>query len=85
MTDNITQITKPAPVDAEMIEMLEEMVIEAKEGKLLSVAGVILDASGDNVNFTSVEPTDELKMLGALNILLDSYKLEHLTEYDIED
>ena len=83
--DNITPLHKPAPIDVEMVAMLEQMVIEAKEGSLLSIVGVILDADGNNINFTSVEPTDELKMLGALEILRDEYKLEHLTEYEFDE
>lgn len=85
MTDNIKPIRKEIPVDETLVKMLEEMVEEAKNGDLLSIAGVILDGKGNNINFTSVEITDELKMLGALSILVDTYKLEHLTEWEYDD
>jgi hypothetical protein len=62
--------------------MLSEMLEEAKSGKLLSIAGCMFDAGGDNINFTSVEPEDELKMLGGLMILVDDYKFNHLELID---
>lgn len=81
---SIVEITAKPPIDESLIEMLEAMLKDAKEGNLVSLVGAYLDGSGENYNFTSVEPTDELKMLGAIDILKDAYKLEHLTEWEYE-
>jgi hypothetical protein len=81
----IVEITAKPPLDDSLVEMLETMVSEAKEGKLLSIVGVYLNQSGENFNFTSVEVDDELKLLGCLDILKDEFKVEHLTDWEEYD
>lgn len=77
-------ISKPEP-DQSLIEMLEEMVEDAKAGRLLSIVGCYLDQSGENYDFMWIEPTEELKVLGCLEMLKENYKVEHIIGIDYEE
>lgn len=66
--------------DPELVELLEIMTQEAREGKITSIVGITLEDE-QPLPFTCVEVGDELKMLGALTYLIDAYKNEHLSEF----
>lgn len=67
-------------IDETLVLLLETMVLEARDGRIKNIVGVILK-DGSAVPFSNVLINDELKMLGALDILKDFYKTEHLDQY----
>ena len=76
---------EPLEIDDSLVELLESMIKEVKEGKIKSIAGTVLDEEGVNLEFSSCEIGSELAMLGALHILTEVFKDEHLTQYEFED
>lgn len=77
--------TPEIEVDEDLVALLEDMVEDAKLGKIQSIVGVVLDEAGENIEFSSVEPVDELKMYGALHVLCNTYKDERLTEWETDE
>jgi hypothetical protein len=76
---------EPLEIDETLVELLESMLQEVKEGKIKSIAGTVLDDDGVNLEFSSCEIGSELAMLGALHVLPEVFKDEHLTQYEFED
>lgn len=68
-----------ATADASLVALFEELLINAREGKITSVIGVFMD-DHIPIPFTCVDLGDELNMLGAIEVLKDAYKLEHLSD-----
>jgi len=80
----LVELHKKTTPNESLIMMLEEMLADAKECRLLSIAGTYFDEEGQQIDFTYIEPLDELKMLGALELLKDYYKINEVMEYDEE-
>ena len=76
---------EPIEVDEDLVKLLEDMVTEAKEGKIKSIVGVVLDDEGVNLEFSSCEVDSELAMYGALHLLCGVFKDEHLTDYEFDE
>ena len=78
---NIREITKKPEPDESLIEMLEEMLLDAKEGRLFSILGFYYNHLGENIDFMFVEPDDEIRMLGSLDLLKDNFKIQYHTDW----
>ena len=76
---NVIDINKP---DETLLELAENLSKHVKLGTIQDIAGVIITADGENINFSSVQTSSDVKMLGALHLLIDDYKTEHLTDYE---
>ena len=76
---NVIDINKP---DETLLELAENLLKHVKLGTIQEIAGVIITADGENINFSSVQTSSDVKMLGALYLLIDDYKTEHLTDYE---
>lgn len=65
--------------DSSLVALLEEILLLARKGEITSIAGVFLH-DHDPIEFTCVDLGDEVTMLGAIELLKDAYKLEHLQD-----
>ena len=71
--------------DETLVELAENLLNHVKKGTIASIAGAIITADGELINFSSVENKSSTLMLGGLYLLIDAYKDEHLTEYEFDD
>lgn len=76
---------KPKEIDETLVHMLESMVQEAKEGRISSLAGVYIDDAGTNIEFTSIEPSEDYTMFGMLQHFCTTYQNEHLIEWEYDE
>ena len=79
----INQTKLADSADSSLVALLEEILVMARKGEITSIAGVFLHEHYP-MEFTCVDLGDEVTMLGAIDLLKDAYKREHLSEDDEE-
>ena len=72
-------------VDDELVSHLEEMLKEAKEGKIHNYASVYLDEEGVDLSFWSMQEEESYKLGMAMTIALDEYRIEINPRWVTED
>lgn len=71
--------------DLTIVQELEERLLEAKEGKIQSLALVYLDEDGTNLSFYACEDDDTLKLYGAFVLACDQFKNDLLLDNEHQE